>query len=171
MSEFSKCLFIARILDSLINQSFKLILFVKTFIGIHVQWLKNTPIQTVFVFNPTNNRLDPLHRSNYRDSTNSFQVFGYPSCFSLEVLARKSKKDKIFRRTKLFVGQKWRNFSLVTKILSDKKFCPTKILSDIVLSDKVVKYRLANKPVLLIDYTHLFFIRTSFIRTFRLRFG
>ena len=28
------------------------------------------------------------------------------------------------------VGQKWRNFSEVTKILSHEKFCPTKILSD-----------------------------------------
>ena len=46
--------------------------------------------------------------------------------------------DKIFRRTKFFVWQKWRNFPMVTKILSNEKFCPTKILSNIVLSDKVL---------------------------------
>ena len=30
-----------------------------------------------------------------------------------------------------FVGQKCRNFSLVSKILSDERFCPSKILSNI----------------------------------------
>ena len=32
-----------------------------------------------------------------------------------------------------FVGQNCRNFCLVSKILSDKKFCPSKILSNITL--------------------------------------
>ena len=35
------------------------------------------------------------------------------------------------------VGRKWRNFSEVTKILSDEELWPTKILSDIFLSNKV----------------------------------
>ena len=37
-----------------------------------------------------------------------------------------------------FVGQNCRNFDLVSKILSDEKFSPTKILSVEILSDKVV---------------------------------
>ena len=35
------------------------------------------------------------------------------------------------------IGQNCRNFGLVSKILSDKIFCPSKILSDEILSDKV----------------------------------
>ena len=35
------------------------------------------------------------------------------------------------------IGQKCRNFGLVSKILSDEIFCPSKILSDELLSDKV----------------------------------
>lgn len=35
------------------------------------------------------------------------------------------------------IGQKCRNFGLVSKIFSDEIFCPSKILSDELLSDKV----------------------------------
>ena len=38
------------------------------------------------------------------------------------------------------IGQKCRNFGLVSKILSDEIFCPSKILSDEILSDKVFDY-------------------------------
>ena len=37
------------------------------------------------------------------------------------------------------IGQKCRNFGLVSKILSDEIFCPSKILSDELLSDKVLQ--------------------------------
>ena len=35
------------------------------------------------------------------------------------------------------IGQNCRNFGLVSNILSDEIFCPSKILSDEILSDKV----------------------------------
>jgi len=47
-----------------------------------------------------------------------------------------------------FVGQKCRNFSLVSKILSDETFCPSKILSNISIQKsgknrtKLSKFRL-----------------------------
>ena len=47
-----------------------------------------------------------------------------------------------------FVGQKCRNFSLVSKILSDEEFCPSKILSNILAQrsgknrTKLSKFRL-----------------------------
>ena len=36
------------------------------------------------------------------------------------------------------IGQKCRNFGLVSKLLSDEIFCPTKLLSDEILSDKML---------------------------------
>ena len=35
------------------------------------------------------------------------------------------------------IGQNCRNFGLVSKVFSDEIFCPLKILSDEILSDKV----------------------------------
>ena len=47
---------------------------------------------------------------------------------------------EIRNRWKNFVGQNCRNFDLVPKILSAEKFCPPKILSAEILSDKVDWY-------------------------------
>ena len=40
-------------------------------------------------------------------------------------------------KSQVKIGQNCRNFGLVSKILSDEIFCPSKILSDEILSDKV----------------------------------
>ena len=40
-------------------------------------------------------------------------------------------------KSQVKIGQKCRNFALVSKILSDEIFYPSKILSDKILSDKV----------------------------------
>ena len=40
-------------------------------------------------------------------------------------------------KSQVKIGQNCRNFDLLSKILSDEIFCPSKILSDEILSDKV----------------------------------
>ena len=57
--------------------------------------------------------------------------------FILVGLMRKKYESEISTLGKIFIGQKWQNFSWVTKILSDEKLCPTKIVSDIFLFDNV----------------------------------
>ena len=42
---------------------------------------------------------------------------------------------------KFFVGKKWRIFRQVTKIISDEKLMPTKIITDKVITDKVWETR------------------------------
>ena len=48
-------------------------------------------------------------------------------------------------KTQAKIGQKCRNFCLVSKILSDEMFCPSKILSDELFSDKVFYEDLTRK--------------------------
>ena len=70
-----------------------------------------------------------------------------------------------------FVGQKCRNFSLVSKILSDEKFCPSKILSNIPIQKsgknrtKLSKFRLGvenfvRRNILSVEN----FVRRNFVR-------
>ena len=73
-----------------------------------------------------------VHATSYR----TFSDKGYVA--SLLYLSKTLQKHKLYQikvlekihRTKLFVGQKCRNFGLVSKVLSVEKFCPSKILSD-----------------------------------------
>ena len=98
----------------------------------------------------------------YRNDVCSNLIIGHNLSIGHNTLSDKNSSDKIveisawcrkFCPTKNFVrrkfcpmfqyksqakiGQKCRNFGLVSKILSDEIFCPSKILSDEILSDKV----------------------------------
>ena len=44
---------------------------------------------------------------------------------------------KKFRRQKVFVGKRWRNFQQVAKVFSDEYFLPTKFSTDEISTDKV----------------------------------
>ena len=85
--------------------------------------------------------------------TFKFTVICHPFLTFHVTLMDRNSSDKVgvenFVQTKNFVcrkfcpifqykiGQICRNFGLVSTILSDKLFCPTKILYDEILSDKV----------------------------------
>ena len=53
---------------------------------------------------------------------------------------------------------------MVTKILSNENFCPTKILSDIVLSDKVTKVVKLMKLIFRFDFPQtIYWVKYFFI--------
>ena len=132
----------------------------------------------------------------YRNDVCSNLIIGHNLSIGHNTLSDKNSSDKIveisswcrkFCPTKNFVrrkfcpmfqyksqakiGQKCRNFGLVSKILSDEKFCPSKILSNISIQKsgknrtKLSKFRLGvenfvRRNILSVEN----FVRRNFVR-------